>query len=96
MYNLLFAIWKIQVFAVTLWLVCAQNTFQRNVDETFGDLLVVTGIADDILSMATRITLVTMIKTFMLFFSVFMRPAFALTWTSVNSDALEFPSWTIS
>jgi len=29
-------------------LICAQNVFQRKVDETFGDLAGVTGIADDI------------------------------------------------
>lgn len=29
-------------------LVCAQDIFQRKVDETFGDLPCVTGIADDI------------------------------------------------
>ena len=29
-------------------LICAQDIFQRRVDETFGDLPGVTGIADDI------------------------------------------------
>ena len=78
-------------------LVCAQDIFQRKVDETFGDLPGVTGIADDIVVYGyTRRTVVTMMKTFVLFSSVLVRLAFALTWTSVSSDALEFPSLAIS
>ena len=46
--NLQFAILKIQIFTLPFGLICAQDIFQRKVDETFGDLPCVTGIADDI------------------------------------------------
>ena len=46
--NLQFAILKIQIFTLPFGLIRAQDIFQRKVDETFGDLPCVTGIADDI------------------------------------------------
>ena len=46
--NLQFAVLKIQIFTLPFGLICAQDIFQRKVDETFGDLPCVTGIADDI------------------------------------------------
>jgi len=66
-------------------LICAQDIFQRKVNETFGDLPFVTGKADDVVVYGYNSD-----------FSLLVRLVFALTWTNVNSGALEFPSLAIS
>ena len=45
MYHLQLATWKIPVSETSIW----TDIFQKKVDETFGDLTSVTGIADDII-----------------------------------------------
>jgi len=77
-------------------LVCAQDIFQRKVDETFGDLPCVQELQMTLWCLATKVILAIMMKTFMLFFSVLTKLVFASTWTNVDSGALKFPSLAIS
>lgn len=65
-------------------LICTQDVFQRKVDETFGDLA---EVQVTLLCMATKVSSVTMMKTFLLSSNVPGRLVYASTWINATSVA---------
>ena len=77
-------------------LICAQDIFQRKVDETFGDLPCVTGIADDIVVYGYNSDFSDHDENLRAVLQHAHRLILVSTWASVNSGALKFTSLVIS